>query len=106
MRQYVMNLSRWMGALTAIALFAAWSALVSAQETVIPPEAHWTATPPASRHIDSRALAELLLEKGVISPQEMARLPQLSTPSQQGRARVWTWDEIDHNPVKRAGASQ
>jgi hypothetical protein len=40
-----MNLSGWMGALTAIVLFAVWSPLVSAQETVIPSEVHWTATP-------------------------------------------------------------
>jgi hypothetical protein len=107
MWQYVMNFRRWMGALTAIALLAAWPALVRADETRIPPEANWTPTPPARRTVDPVQLAELLKEKGVLTDQDYAHLtlPRLSAPPRQGHGRVWTWDEIDHNPVLRAGRS-
>src|SRR5690606_28439613 len=74
-------------------------------ETIIPPEAQWTPTPPARQSVDPARLARLLREKGVLSDQEYAELtrPHVSSPSQPGQARVWTWDEIDHNPVLRAG---
>lgn len=104
MRRYVMNVRRWMGALAAMALFAAWPAVVSADETRIPPEANWTPTPPAQRSVDMGQLAELLKEKGVLTDRDFARLTQrrLSTPSRQGNPRDWTWGEIDayrRNPV-------
>jgi len=64
-----------MGALTAIALLAAWPAVVGAdEETVIPPEMNWTATPPASHYVDGGQLAQFLLKKGLITPQELALL--------------------------------
>lgn len=76
-------------------------------ETVIPPEVQWTPTPPAGQTVDPAQLAQLLREKGVLTDQEYAQLtrPQVASPSQQGQARVWTWEEIDNNPVLRAGRS-
>jgi hypothetical protein len=72
---------------------------------LIPPE--WTPTPPARPTVDLVQLVQLLEAKGVISDQEYAQLtqPRLSSPSRQGDARVWTWDEIDNNPVLRIGRS-
>jgi hypothetical protein len=86
-----------MGALTAIALCAVWPALVGAEQTVIPPEANWTPTPPARSTVDLSQLVRLLMEKGMITPKEYTRLtyPQLSSPSPQGNGRVRTWVDID-----------
>jgi hypothetical protein len=66
----------------------------------VPPD--WTATPPARRTVDPAQLVQLLVAKGVISDQEYARLtqPQLSSPTESGQARAWTWDEVYHNPVR------
>ena len=77
------SLRTWMGALTAIALLAAWPAVVGADEggeTYIPPELNWTATPPASHPIDGRQLAEYLVKKGIISPQELAMFERGQVP--------------------------
>jgi hypothetical protein len=76
----------------------------------IPPEANWTPTPPAQQTVEVARLASLLVEKGMITPREYAQLtqPQLSSSSPQGNgrhARDWTWNEIDNNPVLRAGRS-
>jgi hypothetical protein len=67
----------------------------------------WTPTPPARTTVDLVQLVQLLEAKGVISDQEYARLtqPRLPSPSRQGQSRVWTWDEIDNNPVLRIGRS-
>jgi hypothetical protein len=71
----------------------------------MPPE--WTPTPPAGRAVDLVRLVQLLEAKGVISDQEYAQLtqPQLSSPASPKKGRVWTWDEIDNNPVLRIGRS-
>jgi hypothetical protein len=71
----------------------------------MPPE--WPPTPPARQTVDLVQLAQLLREKGVITDQEYTQLthPQLSSPARPGQARVWTWDEIDNNPARRAGSS-
>jgi hypothetical protein len=71
----------------------------------MPPE--WTPTPPAQQMVDVGQLASLLVEKGMISRQEYAQLthPQSSTPAQQGQSKEWSWNEIDNNPVLRAGRS-
>jgi hypothetical protein len=63
--------------------------------------AEWNATPPARQSIDLGQLMQLLVTKGVISDQEYVRLtnPQASSPAQPGQAKVWTWDEVYHNPV-------
>jgi len=76
--------------------------VVGADETPIPPEANWTPTPPARPTVDVVQLVQLLVAKGVITDQEYAqlRLPQSSSPLQQGHARVWTWNEIYRNPVR------
>jgi hypothetical protein len=75
--------------------------VVSAEETVIPPEANWSPTPPARPIVDLVQLVQLLVAKGVITDQEYAQLtrPQSSSPSQPGHARLWRWDEIYRNPV-------
>jgi hypothetical protein len=66
----------------------------------MPPE--WTPTPPAWPPVDLVQLVQLLEAKGVVSDEEYAQLtqPGLSLPFRQGQARVWTWDEIDRNPVR------
>jgi hypothetical protein len=66
----------------------------------LPPD--WTPTPPARATVDPVQLVQLLRAKGVLSDQEYAQLtqPQLSSPAQPGQARVWTWDEVYHNPVR------
>jgi hypothetical protein len=82
--------------------------LVWADETVIPPEANWTPTPPARPTVDLVQLVSLLVEKGMITRQEYAQLtqPQLSALSPQRNGRVWTWAEIDNNPVVRIGRGE
>jgi hypothetical protein len=71
----------------------------------MPPE--WTPTPPARPTVDLVRLVQLLEAKGVLSDHDYAQLtqPQLSSPSPQGNGRVWTWDEIDNDPVLRIGRS-
>lgn len=48
--------------------------MVRADETVIPPEANWTPYPPAQGIIDEQKLMKLLVEKGLITPQQAARV--------------------------------
>jgi hypothetical protein len=61
----------------------------------MPPE--WNPTPPARTTVDANQLASLLVERGMITPQEYGQLtrPQSSSPSPQGNGRGWTWGEID-----------
>jgi hypothetical protein len=79
--------------------------LATADDQTVPPEANWTPTPPARSAVDVNQLASLLVDKGMITPQEYSQLtqPQASSPSQPSRARAWTWDEIDHNAVRSTG---
>ena len=79
--------------------------VATGDDQTIPPEAHWTPTPPARSTMDVNQLVSLLVDKGMITPREYIQLtsPRVSTPSQHGRARAWTWDEIDHNPVRSTG---
>jgi hypothetical protein len=81
--------------------------MATADDQTIPPEANWTPTPPARQTVDLVRLVSLLVEKGMITSQEYTQLthPQPSSPAQEGHARVWTWNEIDNNPVLRAGRS-
>src|SRR5215813_2646867 len=76
MPQRFVKLPLWLGALTAIVLLAAWPSGVGADETTIPPETHWTPTPPAPGSFDSRQLAEFLVARGMLSAQDMAELQQ------------------------------
>jgi hypothetical protein len=66
----------------------------------MPPE--WTPTPPARPTVDLVQLVELLRAKGVISDHEYAQLtqPQSSSSAQPRQARVWSWNEVYHNPVR------
>lgn len=79
--------------------------VATGDDQTIPPEALWTPTPPARSTVDVNQLVSLLVDKGMIAPQEYTRLthPQVSTPSPHGRARAWTWAEIDRNPVRSTG---
>jgi hypothetical protein len=81
--------------------------MATADDQSIPPEANWTPTPRARQTVDLDRLVSLLVEKGMISTQEYAQLtqPQSSSQSQEGHARIWTWNEIDNNPVLRIGRS-
>jgi len=49
--------------------------------------AWWDPYPPASKTVDATQLMELLTKKGMITPQEAARLeqPQVATPGGQSR---------------------
>jgi hypothetical protein len=71
-------------------------------DQTIPPEAQWTPTPPTRSGVEVNQLASVLVDTGMISPHESTPLtaPQASSPSPHSRARVWTWDEIDHNRVR------
>jgi hypothetical protein len=79
--------------------------LAMADGQTIPPEANWTPTPPARSLVDVNRLAGLLVDKGMITPREYAQLtqPRGFSPSPHSRGRVWTWEEIDHNPVRSTG---
>ena len=79
--------------------------MATADDQTIPPEAHWTPTPPARVTVDVSQLASVLVDTGMITPHEYTQLthPEAYSPSQHSRARVWTWDEIDHNPVWSTG---
>jgi hypothetical protein len=89
--------------LTMLMMFAvlAMPMLATADDQTIPPEANWTPTPPARQTVDAASLVSLLAQKGMITPQEYAQLtsPQSSAISEARQARVWTWDQVDRNPV-------
>jgi hypothetical protein len=72
----------------------------------MPPE--WTPTPPAQQTIETAQLASLLVDKGMITPQDYAQLtqPPGSSPAPQGNGRGWTWDEIEayqRSPIRSSG---
>jgi hypothetical protein len=79
--------------------------MARADDQPIPPEAQWTPTPPARSTVEVNQLASVLVDHGMITRQAhtLLTLPQASSPSQPSRARVWTWDEIDHHPVRSTG---
>jgi hypothetical protein len=67
----------------------------------------WTPTLPARPTVDLVQLAQLLRAKGVLTDHEYAPLTHLQSASlsRPRQARAWTWEEIDNNPVLRAGRS-
>ena len=79
--------------------------VASADDQTIPPEAHWTPTPPGRSTADGNQLVSVLVDTGMITPHEYTQLthPEVYSPSQQRRGRGWTWDEIDHHPVRSTG---
>jgi hypothetical protein len=79
--------------------------MANAGDQTIPPEAHWTPTPPMRSTVDVEQLARVLMDKGVITPREYSQLtqPQASSPSHHSHAKVRTWDETDHPPVPSTG---
>jgi hypothetical protein len=97
MRRIVMLVMLW----AALAM----PGLAVADDQPIPPEAHRSPTPPARSMVDVNQLTRVLVEKGIITPHEYAQLtrPQAASPAQHRRARVWTWEEIDRNPVRSTG---
>src|SRR5262249_2837195 len=90
MPQRFVKLPLWLGALTAIVLLAAWPSGVGADETTIPPEAHWTPTPPAPSSFDSRQLAEFLVARGMLSAQDMAELQQSTEQARVRELKKWS----------------
>ena len=79
-------MKRYLGMFAVLALLAL-PVVVGAQETWIPPELNWTPTPPAQGTVDTARLKELLVKKGVITPQEAARLTGPQTVTASGRSR-------------------
>jgi hypothetical protein len=86
--------------LAMLAVFAL-PVTVQADETVIPPEADWTATPPARRTVDANQLAALFVEKGMITQQDYAQLTRapLSRPLVQHRDTARPFDDRDRHRV-------
>jgi hypothetical protein len=78
----------WM--LATMLTWIAFPMLAGAEGVVIPPEANWTRYPPAQGAVDAAQLTELLVRKGIITPQEAAQLtrPQVLTSSGTGRGAV------------------
>ena len=76
--------------------------VASPGDQTIPPEAEWTPTPPARSTAHGKELASVLVDTGMISGHESTELThsQVSSPSSHSRARAWTWEEIDHHPVR------
>lgn len=60
---------------------------MAGEETVIPPEANWTPTPPMPKTVNSARLTELLVEKGVLTPQEQAALQQRQSAMMAGQSQ-------------------
>jgi hypothetical protein len=79
--------------------------VTSADDQSMPPEAHWTPTPPARSTVEVNQLASVLVDTGMITRRNYTQLtqPRASSPFPHSRGRVWTWDEIDRNPVRRTG---
>ena len=69
----------------------------------MPPE--WTPTPPARHSVDLVRLVQVLRAKGVLTDPEYRQLTRPSLPSfaRPGHGRVWTWNEIEHDPVRSTG---
>jgi hypothetical protein len=57
------------------------------EETIIPPEANWTPTPPASKTVNTAGLTQLLVEKGVITRQEQAEILQRQSAMTAGQSQ-------------------
>ena len=74
-------------------------------DQTIPPEAYWTPPPPARSVVEVNQLASVLVDTGMITRHGSIQLtpPEMSSPSQQRRGRGWTWDDIDHHPVRSTG---
>jgi hypothetical protein len=58
----------------AVLALLALPVMAWAEDTMIPPELNWTATPPARETVEAAQLMELLVNKGVITPLEQTRL--------------------------------
>jgi hypothetical protein len=65
-----------MFAVLAILAALALPMIAVADDTVIPPEANWTPTPPARPRVDAVQLLDLLVQKGVLTPVDQAHLTQ------------------------------
>lgn len=62
--------------IAALTAFLALPTMVWAEETPIPPEAGWSPHPPATPSVSLDELAQLLVQRGVITPREYAELTQ------------------------------
>ena len=76
--------------IAAIVTWMAFPILAGAEGVVIPLEANWTSYPLAQRSVDAAQLMKLLVQKGIIAPQEVEQLtrPQAFTSSSTGRGAV------------------
>lgn len=76
--------------IAAMATWMAFPILVGAEGVVMPPEANWSRYPAAQQTIEATQLIQLLVQKGIITPQEAAQLtrPQVLTSSGTGRGAV------------------
>ena len=79
-------MKRWL-VISAVLAVLALPLVGGADETTIPPEAHWTPYPPARGIVDAEKLADLLVKKGLITPVEQSQLTQPSAlrPSSEFR---------------------
>ncbi len=81
-------------------MFALLAAPVMAttDDQTMPPEANWTPTPSARQTVDLVRLVSLLVEKGMITPQEYAQLTQPQSSITLGHNRD-TASRPGYNPV-------
>jgi hypothetical protein len=93
-------MKRYVLVLLVLTLLTVPLAVEAGDQGWLPPE--WTPTPPARPSVDLVQLVQLLRAKGVLSDHEYAQLtrPPSSSAAQSGQARVWTWHEVYHNPVR------
>lgn len=83
--------------IAAALMLLALPMFVAADETVIPPEASWSATPPARVVVDAEQLMKLLVKKGVITPVEQAELTKpAATASATDSWQMDRHDAIDY----------
>jgi hypothetical protein len=69
----------------------------------LPPE--WTPTPPAQQTIDLAQTGQAPRANGVLTNDEYGQSTMPASPSsaQQERSSVWTWSEIERDPVRSTG---
>ena len=77
-------MKRWL-VISAVLAVLALPLMGWADETTIPPEAHWTPYPPARGAVDATKLMDLLVKKGLITSVEQSQLMQRSavTPGRE-----------------------
>jgi hypothetical protein len=77
--------------IATLAAFLALPILGWAEDTPIPPETRWTPYPPATPSVNAEELAQLLMQRGVITPREFAQLTQPEDRFQPPPGRDMSW---------------